>query len=293
MKTIVGSNKVKFMSKIETDPRIRQWFGMIEGSTSTENTYRTYMKAFCDCIGKTPSELIEESIKEIREGKLLSERNTVTYLMQFKDCLNKQNKAPKTQGLAISVVKSFYKSFDIELSSSVGRVKKRLPLRENQNFLTKDDIKALITNAPNLRMKAIILCMSTSGMAKNEIVNLKIRDITYDKNGIGTIRVRREKAQVDYVTFISPETTQALNAYIEERNRDTQTKVKSNNDYLFVTYGEKLKKGTKGSGGRGENYMIQPLFLNLNVLVKNLDMQMGMDLLNPVHMHLENILHQP
>lgn len=236
---------------VEHDPRVGQWLEMIEGAGATRKTYKTYIKAYCDCIGKTPSELIEEAIKETREGKLLSERNTIIYLTNFKKCLNDKKKAPKTQGVALSTIKSFYKTFDIQLSSSLGKTKKRLTLREHQTFLTKDDVKTLLTHASNLRMKAIILTMATSGMAKNEILNLRLKDIAFVKDGIGVVTMRREKSQVDYTTFISPEATMAINAYLDERNRDPYLKVKSPSDYVFVTYGAKLKSGEKITDKKG------------------------------------------
>ncbi len=246
---------------IERDPRVEQWFGMIEGAKATRKTYATYINTFCECIGKTPSELIDEAIKETREGKLLSERNTVVYLTKFKKCLTEKKKAPKTQGVALSTIKSFYKSFDIQLSSSMGKNKKRLPLREHQTFLTKDDVKKLLTHCSNLRMKAIILTMATSGMAKNEILNLRLKDIVFDKNDIGVITMRREKSQIDYTTFISPEATMVIKSYLDERNRDPHLKVKSPSDYFFVTYGAKLKAGEKITDKKGSKIAPQT-FIN-------------------------------
>ncbi len=234
------------MIEIKDDPRISQWFELGDVSTNTRVNYAVFMRFFCDCIGKTPSELIEESIKETKNGLLLSERNTVVYLTKYKKWLNDNKYAPKTQALAISTIKSFYKAFDIQLSSGIGKMKKRLPLRENQNFLNKADVTKLVVNAKNLREKAIILIMATSGMARKEIVNLRIKDILFDSDNIGTVTVRREKAQVDYTTFISPEATQALRNYFDERNRHPETAIKDNNGYIFVTY-ERNGKGRKGT----------------------------------------------
>ncbi len=241
---------------IRNDPRLEQWFELADVTKSTRITYLTYIQAFCDCVNKTPTELISEAIQETKQGLLLSERKTVLYLTKFKKCL--ENRAPKTQALAMSTVKSFYKAFDIQLSSGIGKSKKRLPLRENQNFLNKEDVKKLVINTKNLRSKAIMLCMATSGMARNEIVNLKIKDIIFDPSGIGIVSIRREKAQVDYTTFISPEATQALKNYFDERNRDPDLKIESDNDFIFVTYehgkgtgrGEQISKPTFGKGFR-------------------------------------------
>jgi integrase len=238
---------------VSSDARVQQWLGLIDAEKATRMTYTTYISAFCECVGKTPTQLIEESIMETKEGKLLSERNTVIYITKFKKWLIESGKAPTTQGVALTSVQSFYRTFDIQLSSVLGRRKKRLPLRENQNFISKDDVNNLITNSKNLRTKAMILCMATSGMAKNEILNLRMRDITFENIGedseIGIIPIRRQKTQTDYTTFISPEAVLALRDYIAERNRNINLKVKGSNDFVFVTYGEKLNEGqTKGSG---------------------------------------------
>lgn len=243
---------------IKEDPRIEQWLEGGDIAKSTRVTYLFFMEEFCDCIKKTPTELIEEANQETRSGKLLSERNTVIYITKFKKCL--ENKAPKTQALALSTIKSFYQSFDIQLSVSTRSKKKKLPLRENGTFLTKDDVKKLIVNADNLRFKAIMLCMATSGMARQEILNLKIKDITYERIGdnaeIGILNIRREKSQTDYTTFISPEAVTSIKNYFEERNRDPALKIKNNDDFVFVTYrhgkykgrGEKITAQTFGKG---------------------------------------------
>ncbi len=196
------------------------------------------MKVFCECAQKTPSELIQESIAELKQGLLPVERKNTTYIAIYKKYMSDKGYAPKSFNLGIAAVRSFYKSYDIPLSASIGKMKARkaLPLRENQIFLAKDDIKKMIANAKNLREKAIILCMATSGMARNEIINLKIQDITIDDSGVSIVSVRREKSQVDYHTFVSPEAVQALRTYWDERNRNPKTAIKSSEDYVFVTY---------------------------------------------------------
>lgn len=219
---------------VKDDPRTVQWFSIRDSGKGTQRTYLTYMNKFCECVGKSPTEIIKEAEEETRKGLLLSEMNTMVYISKYKQCL--KDLAPKSQSLGMAVVKSFYDNFDIPLSSSIKRQKKTVPKRENQNFLKKEDIEKMITYAKNSRDKAIFFCMATSGMALQEITNLKMSDITFGEDGISTISIRRKKATRDLVTFISPEATQAVNAYIDERNRDKKLAVKDKNDYVFVTY---------------------------------------------------------
>ena len=239
------------LDDISTDPRVNQWFA--SGiSPSTQVNYTIYMKMFCECAGKTPNELIEESIKETKAGLLISERRTGEYITKYKKFLNDKKFAPKTQAVAISTIKSFYMAFDMQLPSGLLKMRKSLPQKENQNFLNREDIKKLVANAKNLRDKAIILFMVSSGMARAEVLNLRIKDVSFDNNNIGTVAIRRGKSQTDYITFVSPEATQAVRNYFEERNRDKDLKIKGNDDYIFVTYYNGKNDSHKGKqlGGR-------------------------------------------
>lgn len=241
---------------IAEDPRVGQWFEMSGFTPSTRHMYVMYLKFFCNCAEKSPTELIDESIREMKSGLLVGERNIVPYITKYRKWLGDNNYAPKTQALAISTVKSFYQAFDIQLPSRLCKVKKSLPQRKNQNFLRREDIIKLITNAKNLRDRAIMLCMASSGMARNEILNMRIRDIDFDKNDIGTVTVRREKKQVDYITFISPEATAALRNYFDERNRCRETAIKDENGFVFVTY-QSNETGIKGSKLNERTFLTQ------------------------------------
>lgn len=227
--------------QIETDEKFLEWLDTIEASESTRNSYLTHMKNFCECVDKTPTELIEESIKEVKEGKLPAERKTKSYVAKFKKCLLDKGLAPKSQQVSMAALKSFFKSYDMQLSQSITRSRKAQILEVNNVFLKREDVIKLIVNAKNLREKAIILCMLTSGMAIREIINLKVGNIEVDNEGIGTIKIRRRKAQTDYITFISPEATVALKNYWDERNRDPETKIKDKDDFTFVSYGNRSK----------------------------------------------------
>ncbi|VVB84517.1 Tyrosine recombinase XerA [uncultured archaeon] len=231
-----------WLQTVRHDKKIVEWLTNIDASDNTSKSYISYVRVFCECVNKTPTELIEESIKDIKAGLLPAERNEGQYISKFKECLKARGYADKSFYHGLSAVKSFYGNFDITLPKSVSKIKKANPKRENQNFIERDDIKNLIINAPSLREHAIILVMATSGMAIQEIVNLRIGDIAIDEEGIGTITARRQKSDIDFVTFISPEASHALKNYWEERNRDPDTVVKGNADFVFVT-GNNRSKG--------------------------------------------------
>ncbi len=155
------------MEDFAEDPKIKQWYSLLELSENTQRLYNFTMKQFCECVGKTPTELIKEAETEIKKGLLPSERKIVEDIVKYKNYLKDKNAAPKTQSSSIASIKSFFRVFDITLPNSMGRIKHATPLEEHMGFLTKDEVLSLIVNANNLRDKAIIMLMSTSGMARN------------------------------------------------------------------------------------------------------------------------------
>jgi integrase len=231
--------KISKFVNIKNDAKIIQRFSIAEFSEGTQNQYIMSMRLFCECAGKTPSELIAEAISETKAGLLLSERKNLDYMAKFKMEMRRRNYSQKSTASSVAAVKSFYNILDIQLARSIGQIKKASTLRENRTFLKKEDVVKLISNAPSLRDRAIILVMATSGMARKEIINLRVRDISIDNDDISTISMRRLKNNIDFVTFISPEATAALKLYWEERERNI-SKIKDN-DLVFVTFdGKKI-----------------------------------------------------
>ncbi len=216
---------------ISKDGKVTQWFSLIRAADKTKAAYIPAIKLYCGLADKTPTQLITEAITEIKAGKLPSERKDFEYISRFMGFLQEEKYAPNSITLNISAVKSFYKCYDIILSSALGKNHKTLPLRQNQEMLIKADIIRMLKASKSLRDRAIILSMPTSGMGRQEIINLLLDDIEKDPSGIGIVSIRREKEQVDYVTFISPEAMLAIEDYLDERKRQG---IKS--PYVFVSY---------------------------------------------------------
>ncbi len=246
--------------EISNDSKIKYWYSTYGLKPKTQHIYDIALRKYCELVGKTPTELINEAISEVKSGKLPYECKFANYIVQFKDKLIADDLAPMSQAVSLTAIKSFYSVYNITVPSHSCRIKHALPLTDNiKNYLTTEDVVKLIRNAASLRDKAMILLMATSGMARNEIINLHIKDITFEKISntaeIGIIyHIRRQKTSVDYTTFCSPEAVVAIKTYLEERNRIPQNvspchylpldklKIKGDNDYLFVdyTYGTKL-----------------------------------------------------
>jgi integrase len=175
----------------------------------------------------------------------MRQRSIKRYLIGFRQSLQNEGKAPLTIKSRVTGVKSFFETFDIEVPK-LPRVGKAIPLEKNNEIPKKEDIQDVLKVADPLE-KAIVLCGVSSGLGANEICNLRVKDFKkgYDsKTDITTLKLRREKAGFDFVTFLSSEASRAILDYLEYRNRITseprqierlqKQKVYSDNDYLFI-----------------------------------------------------------
>lgn len=231
---------------------IDDWFTVIgkeEGKGATERTKLSYIRTiveFCNFIEKSPYEFIQECKYEKINVPDIDDRKIRRYFTKYKAAIS-DNNAPKTIQRKIATIKSFCQTRNIPLPFNEKKVKLALPIEDNMHIPTKEDIKEAFHHA-NTRNRAIILLQASSGLASADLRNLKIKQIKegIDENNIITFHLKRQKTKVEYVTFCSPEATNAIQAYINEREKlpsaNTQEKINqyekrrihSDDDYLFI-----------------------------------------------------------
>ncbi|HII01970.1 TPA: tyrosine-type recombinase/integrase [Methanosarcinaceae archaeon] len=228
--------------------RVKEWFTIIGAKQATKISYIQAFAQFLEYTKMTPDELIKEADNEISEGVQATRRKIKLRILDYREHIQERGLAPKTVNKHISAIISFYKSAEIDIPQINHRKSKVLPLLKNKKFPTKKEILEVLRYA-DIRDLAIILVQSTSGLSVNELVTLRVGDINrgYDKEtGVTTLRMRRQKVDFDFVTFLSPEASKAVLDYIEYRNRKPFTnekrrqmeyekrKINSDNDFLFI-----------------------------------------------------------
>lgn len=224
---------------------IEGWFAQIEAAEKTRELYEIAMQKYVRYTSKTPAELLEEAEGEIMQGVLMRKRRIREYLLGFRESLKKEGFAPKSINTFMAAVKSFYKTNDIDLPNL--KEKAGVPLEENGSRmqLTIEDIRKLLNHCKNLRDKALIYTIISSGLGSTEIRNLKVRHIrNIDANGIATLQLTRQKVNYEFITFLSPEAVDAIKEYLDFRNKNPKLAVKGEEDWVFVTEGG--KKITEG-----------------------------------------------
>ena len=221
---------MKGIEELREDEDVQLWLSGAELRESTIPGYMVGLRYFCGYTGKTPRQLIEEAEEEL--SMPMRRRKIKVYLGGFKDWMNEKSlkekgkeMAPKTTHRYTAAVRSFYTFFEIDLPKG-GRKREAKSLVENNRRLTKDMVRQALKYC-SIRDKAIVLSMLSSGLDDSGVRNLKIRDFEdgYDQETeITTLQIRRQKTDIDFLTFLSPEASRAIFDYLEWRNRKPNLK---------------------------------------------------------------------
>ena len=211
-----------------------------ELSQNTKNLYTIALNSYSTFLGKTLNELLEEAETEEDNGIRWKRRTVKKHLIEYRNFLfGKYIKS--TAKMYMTIVKTFYKHFEIELQKLPSVSEKNLkenPPVQFEDIPTKNIIKECCNIASPV-MKAILLFMSSSGCARRETLNLTIvdfieatKDYHTSKNIYGVLEelhsqktvvpifhLRRQKTNKYYYTFCSPEAVKAIIQYLSTINK--------------------------------------------------------------------------
>ncbi len=256
------------LKELRDDKFVNDWFITLSVKDSTRERYLDAIKLFTNMTGKTPEALILEAEADIKSGKLMRERNVRNHLLRFRAMLNEKVNsrvfAPSTAELRWYAIKSFYKAFEIDLPRNIQNGDNH-PKQENMNLkFNKEDIRKMLIYCRNVRDRAIILSMKSSGMAKQEIIDLTYGQFRegYDRETkVTTIFARRKKVGADFITFIDPEGSEAVIEYLREAMR-------INNDGSFDRNYDKLPLFTLSRGDMGKLTDVTFMYIFRNIAMK-------------------------
>jgi len=227
--------KVISNSKYLRDSKaVKVWLRLGNFSDSTGQGYTQGLHQYCTFHDMKPDDLITEA--ESEHGLLLKDQNLLFRLADFKDSVS--DKSPNTIAMRMSGIHSFYRNHYIIIPVNPNKARNGTTTMINNDWkgFNKKVVRECLKHL-NLRDRAILLTMISSGQARAEIRNLKIADVVdVDNQNITTVHLHREKSGTNYVTFLSPEATLAIKEYRKERqDRADKIVVDDVNPYLFVT----------------------------------------------------------
>lgn len=160
--------------------------------------------------------ILEDFIKSIK-ADTVSDLD-ILMIDNFIDALSLKNYKPKTIKNKIVVIRSFIKFLYSKNLIDIRPEAIEIPrtVEVEANFLDEEEQFALINSAKNLRDKALIMTILSSGLRASEILNLKEDDL-YRRSLI----VSRGKGGKPRVTFIDPLTEKSIREYHRKREVDS------------------------------------------------------------------------
>jgi site-specific recombinase XerD len=136
----------------------------------------------------------------------------------------------KERGLSVSTINQAINAFRILFQDVLGKDWERIKIkrpRKNRHLpdiLSKEEIAKMIQVTANAKHKAIIAVLYSSGVRREELINLKISDIDSDRM---LIRVRNGKGNKSRDTLLAHSTLEILRTYYCQYHPK---------EYLFESY---------------------------------------------------------
>lgn len=160
--------------------------------------------------------ILEDFIRSI-DAHVVEDLN-ILVIDNFIDTLSLRGYKPKTIKNKIVVIRSFIKFLYSKNLIDIRPEAIEIPrtVEVEANFLDEEEQFALIKSARNLRDKALIMTILSSGLRASEILNLKEDDL-YRRSLI----VSRGKGGKPRVTFIDPLTEKSIREYHHKREVDS------------------------------------------------------------------------
>jgi integrase len=190
---------------------------------------------YLEFTGMTPEELL----KEAREN--LHTRKTQIKILNYHKWLREEkDKNPAAAYAYLKNVRSFYGFYNIPLKFRRGDINK--PKQKKVDYrLSLDEIKGMLHAAPNLRGRAIIIALESTGLREGDIATFLRSDIEplLDKEPPVMIELETEKCGVKGYPFLHKTAVKILKEYLSSRT--------DNSKWLFPTL---LQTATKSEEDR-------------------------------------------
>lgn len=239
------------IAEIKNDPIMKDFF---ENMNYRENTIRNYARAFMlytEYTHKNIGQILDEAPYEYSEDRNIREGDLKKNIMGFKRYLMGKELAPMTIKMYESLVLSFMREHDISVPRLPRNRGKARTLDENNTIPNIEQLQTAL-RVSSVFERAILLVGLSSGLSASDIKNLTVGQFKegYDADtGITTLKIRRKKTDVPFITFLTPEASEAVKDYIKYRNLSIPNtksicsthhrekyKIRADNDKLFIKY---------------------------------------------------------
>ena len=159
----------------------------------------------------------------------------ISYIQSIKEGITANSLSVYVAGL-----RSYFSYYDIDIIPSKFKRKVFLPKipRESEQALDSSDIRKILLNCSNRRLKTYLLILASGGMCTVETLAIRNKDIDFNSSPT-KIHLRKEfsKVKVGRDIYISDEASQYLKNWLEFKyDNPKHPRVKGEDDLVFAVY---------------------------------------------------------
>jgi site-specific recombinase XerD len=164
-------------------------------SANTVKVYTSMFQAFMNYYpDKNLDDITENDVKKYQDYLIKSKKVSIS-----------------TQNQAINSIKFYYEKVKGGEKMDL-RIERPFKEKKLPEIISEHEVLKLLKATHNLKHKAIITMLYSSGLRRSELINLRLKDIDYDKR---IIFVRGGKGRKDRTTLLADNTVLILRKYID------------------------------------------------------------------------------
>lgn len=263
-------------------------------SSSTRASYRAAASSFLRTIlGRedAPETLSAAYCAQVAAGK----RNHVADLLKFVQAL--RERPPKTLHLYVTVVRQYLLfCCDIDLSTKErmmlrNRMPKGSRARTREDDLTQSKVRQILLHC-DVRLKALILLLVSSGLRIGEALQLRVDDVTLDAVP-QVVYVRGETSKEgDYrISFLTGEAKEAIQEWLKLRENYISDAARRTSKNISHSKGRHHKAWAKEPSPPSEEFLFPWSYISTIVALKRVLKRAGLYARDPatkigtIHIH--------
>ena len=200
---------------------------IFEESIKSEETKKNYLLM----LNKYRKFAVVENFDEL----LKADSNSIQRLLEDYVISLKRKISPNTLNTQLAPVFLFYELNGITINKT--RIKKMYPAkvkRSGYGSYSLEDIKNMLSSTRKKRTRACILVLSSTGCRAMGLCELKMKDVENYKDGCKIVTFYSGDTS-EYIGFLTPEASKALDDYFEERIQDHE-KITSDSPLIRESY---------------------------------------------------------
>ncbi len=196
--SLVKTNQVKKIKKAIKIEIPESYLNLLIRKRYSENTIKSYGSLFREFLkyynSKKPEEITEGDIRKYQD-----------YLVKAKKV------SISTQNQAINAIKFYYEKI---LGRDKGDFYIERPIKAKKlpEIISEVELMKMLKATDNIKHKTVIIMLYSSGVRRSELINLRIKDVDFDKK---IIFVRTGKGKKDRTTILADHAALILKKYLD------------------------------------------------------------------------------